>query len=153
MMRRGPEAAEAAAREFEDIFGQGNFFLELQPNGLEEQEKVNGHLIELSKKTGIPLVATNDCHYLNKADARAHEILMCVQQKKTIHDEKRHAPPQRRLLREDAGGDGRLLQAHPRGDGERRAASASCATSTFDLGKTLPAARSTCPTATTPTPT
>jgi len=88
-MRRGPEAAETAAREFEDIFGKGNFFLELQPNGLEEQEEVNGHLIEMSKRTGIPLVATNDCHYLNKQDARAHEILMCVQQKKTIHDDKR----------------------------------------------------------------
>ena len=89
MMRRGPEAAEEAAREFDDIFGRGNFFLEMQPNGLEEQEKVNGHLIELSKKTGIPLIATNDCHYLNKSDAHAHEILMCVQQKKTIQDEKR----------------------------------------------------------------
>ncbi len=89
LMRRGPEAGETAAREFEDIFGKGNFFLEMQPNGLEEQEQVNGHLVELSKKTGIPLVATNDCHYLNQTDARAHEILMCVQQKKTIHDEKR----------------------------------------------------------------
>jgi DNA polymerase-3 subunit alpha len=89
MMRRGPEAAETAAREFEDIFGKGNFFLEMQPNGLEEQEQVNGNLIEMSKKTGIPLVATNDCHYLNQTDARAHEILMCVQQKKTIHDDKR----------------------------------------------------------------
>jgi DNA polymerase-3 subunit alpha len=89
LMRRGPEAAETAAREFEDIFGRGNFFLEMQPNGLEEQEQVNGHLQELSRKTGIPLVATNDCHYLNQTDARAHEILMCVQQKKTIHDEKR----------------------------------------------------------------
>jgi DNA polymerase-3 subunit alpha len=89
IMRRGPEAAENTAREFEDIFGKGNFFLEVQPNGLEEQEQVNGHLLELAKKTGIPLVATNDCHYLNQTDARAHEILMCVQQKKTIHDEKR----------------------------------------------------------------
>jgi DNA polymerase-3 subunit alpha len=89
IMRRGVEAAETSAREFEDIFGKGNFFLELQPNGLEEQEQVNGHLLELSKKTGIPVVATNDCHYLNKGDARAHEILMCVQQKKTIHDDKR----------------------------------------------------------------
>jgi DNA polymerase-3 subunit alpha len=68
---------------------RGNFFLELQPNGLEEQETVNGHLIELSKKTGIGVIATNDCHYLNQDDARSHEILMCVQQKKTIHDEKR----------------------------------------------------------------
>ncbi|HET6280336.1 MAG TPA: DNA polymerase III subunit alpha [Polyangia bacterium] len=89
LMRRGAEAAENAAREFEDIFGKGNFYLEMQPNGLEEQEKVNGHLVEMSQRTGIPLVATNDCHYLNKADARAHEILMCVQQKKTIHDDKR----------------------------------------------------------------
>src|SRR3954468_16750277 len=89
MMRRGPEAALEAAREFDDIFGRGNFFLEMQPNGLEEQEQVNGHLVDLSKRTGIPLIATNDCHYLNKGDARAHEILMCVQQKKTIHDEKR----------------------------------------------------------------
>ncbi len=89
IMRRGPEAAEGVAREFSDIFGKGNFFLEVQPNGLEEQEKVNGHLQELARKTGIGLVATNDCHYLNQTDARAHEILMCVQQKKTIHDDKR----------------------------------------------------------------
>ncbi|MEO5768502.1 MAG: DNA polymerase III subunit alpha [Polyangia bacterium] len=88
-MRRGSDAGEVVAREFDDIFGRGNFFLELQPNGLEEQEQVNGSLIALSRKTGIPLIATNDCHYLNQQDARAHEILMCVQQKKTIHDEKR----------------------------------------------------------------
>ena len=88
-MRRGSEAGEAVAREFDDIFGRGNFFLELQPNGLAEQEQVNGQLIDLGRKTGIPLIATNDCHYLNQQDARAHEILMCVQQKKTIHDEKR----------------------------------------------------------------
>ncbi len=89
LMRRGAEAAEIAARQFDDIFGRGNFFLELQPNGLEEQETVNGQLLEMSKRTGIPVVATNDCHYLNQTDARAHEILMCVQQKKTIHDDKR----------------------------------------------------------------
>jgi DNA polymerase III subunit alpha len=88
-MRRGADAGEAVAREFDDIFGRGNFFLELQPNGLEEQEQVNGQLIEMAKRTGIPLIATNDCHYLNQQDARAHEILMCVQQKKTIHDDKR----------------------------------------------------------------
>ncbi|MBC8131706.1 MAG: DNA polymerase III subunit alpha, partial [Deltaproteobacteria bacterium] len=88
-MRRGSDAGEAVAREYDDIFGRGNFFLELQPNGLEEQEQVNGSLIALANKTGIPLIATNDCHYLNQQDARAHEILMCVQQKKTIHDEKR----------------------------------------------------------------
>ncbi len=88
-LRRGSESALEVAREYDDIFGRGNFFLELQPNGLEEQEQVNGSLLEISKKSGIPVIATNDCHYLNKQDARAHEILMCVQQKKTIHDEKR----------------------------------------------------------------
>ena len=67
------------------------------PTASPEQEQVNGHLIELSKKTGIPLVATNDCHYLNRHDARAHEILMCVQQKK--HDQGREAAaaPHRRV--------------------------------------------------------
>jgi DNA polymerase III subunit alpha len=89
LMRRGSEAAEETAREFQDIFGKGNFFLEVQPNGLEDQEKVNGQLVEISRRSGIPLIATNDCHYLNRQDARAHEILMCVQQKRTVRDDKR----------------------------------------------------------------
>ncbi len=89
LMRRGMEAAEESARQFDDIFGRGNFFLEMMPNGLEDQNKVNEQLVEMSQKTGIPLIATNDCHYLNRKDARAHEILMCVQQKRTIKDEKR----------------------------------------------------------------
>jgi DNA polymerase-3 subunit alpha len=89
LMRRGVEASEQVAREFDDIFGRGNFFLEMMPNGLEDQEKVNGELYEMSKRTGIPVIATNDCHYLNRQDARAHEILMCVQQKRTVKDEKR----------------------------------------------------------------
>jgi len=87
--RKGPEAAIEVAREYDSIFGRGNFFLEMMPNGLEEQEQVNGHLIEMSKKTDIPLVATNDCHYVDRRDARPHEILLCVQQKRTINDEKR----------------------------------------------------------------
>jgi DNA polymerase-3 subunit alpha len=89
LTRRGLAAAEDIAREFDDIFGRGNFYLEMMPNGLPEQEQVNEMIIELSKKTGIPTIATNDCHYLNRGDARAHEILMCVQQKRTIKDEKR----------------------------------------------------------------
>ena len=58
----------------------------MMPNGLEEQNKVNEQLVEISAKTDIPLIATNDCHYLNRADSKAHEILMCVQQKRTIKD-------------------------------------------------------------------
>jgi DNA polymerase-3 subunit alpha len=89
LTRRGLDAAEQVAREFESIFGEGNFFLEMMANGLPEQVEVNEKIIELSKKTGLPTIATNDCHYLNRKDARAHEILMCVQQKRTVKDDKR----------------------------------------------------------------
>jgi DNA polymerase-3 subunit alpha len=71
IMRAGPGPAEAVAREYEDILGKGNFFLEIQSNGLPDQEKVNAELIAMSARTGIPLVATNDCHYLDRQDARA----------------------------------------------------------------------------------
>ena len=89
IMRAGPGPAELVAREYEDILGKGNFFLEIQPNGLPDQEKVNAELIAMAARTGIPLVATNDCHYLDRQDARAQEILMCVEQGRTLADEKR----------------------------------------------------------------
>ena len=91
IMRKGTEAAIDVARAYDDALGRGNFFLEMQPNRMAEQEEVNGELIKISRKTGIPLAATNDCHYLKREQARAHEILMCVQQKRTIHDDKRMA--------------------------------------------------------------
>lgn len=83
------EKAEKAAGEYADIFGKGNFFLELQANGLLEQAKVNDGLLKLRGKMDLPLVATNDCHYLKKSDARAHEILLCIQTNKTILDNNR----------------------------------------------------------------
>ncbi|WP_040306240.1 DNA polymerase III subunit alpha [Caloramator australicus] len=83
------EDAKRIALELEDIFGRGNFYLELQDHGIEEQRTVNEKLIDLSKETGIPLVATNDVHYVNKEDAVAHEILLCIQTGKTIDDEDR----------------------------------------------------------------
>ncbi len=89
LTRRGLDAAEQVARDYEGIFGRGNFFLEMMANGMPEQVEVNEKIIELSKKTGIPTIATNDCHYLNRKDSRAHEILMCVQQKRTVKDDKR----------------------------------------------------------------
>jgi DNA polymerase-3 subunit alpha len=83
------ERAKEFAVRFEAIFGKGNFYLELQHNGIEEQKLVNMKLRELSTETGIPLVATNDVHYLSKEDARSQEILMCIQMAKTIEDEDR----------------------------------------------------------------
>ncbi|MDD5009344.1 MAG: DNA polymerase III subunit alpha [Syntrophorhabdaceae bacterium] len=74
--------------EYREMFGERLFF-ELQDNGLVEQKKINERLIDLSKHYGIPIVATNDCHYLKKEDARAHELLLCIQTGKTINDKTR----------------------------------------------------------------
>ncbi len=83
------EDAKKAALEYEDILGKGNFYFELQDNGIPEQEVANRELIRLSKETGIGLVATNDCHYLNMEDHKSHDALLCIQTGKTVKDENR----------------------------------------------------------------
>jgi len=81
--------AKNKALEYDALFGRGNFFLELQANGLAEQQIVNTELIKISEETGIPLVASNDCHYTKKSDAFSHDVLLCMQTGKTINDENR----------------------------------------------------------------
>src|SRR3984885_161666 len=81
--------ASAAAHRLQDIFGKGNFFLEVQDQGLEVDKPVNRELVRLSRESGIPLVATNDCHYLTRADARAQEVLLCIQTGKAMSDSHR----------------------------------------------------------------
>lgn len=83
------DTAKRIALEYNDIFGQNNFFLELQDHGLEEQKRINEMLIKMSRETGIPLVATNDVHYLKREDALVHDVLLCIQTGKTIDDEDR----------------------------------------------------------------
>lgn len=83
------DMAREAALQYKHILGPENFFFEIQHNGMPEQEDTNKKLIELSQELHIPLVATNDCHYLKKEDARAHDILLCIQTGKTVKDEKR----------------------------------------------------------------
>jgi len=78
--------AKKVAAEYRDMFGEGNYYIELMDNGLEEQKKLIAPLIELSKDTGIPLVATNDCHFLKKEDAKYHDILLCINMNKTVND-------------------------------------------------------------------
>src|ERR1700746_1657476 len=78
--------AKRLAYQYSDLFGPKNFFLEVQNHGLEADGRVLPMLGRLSAETGIPLVATNDSHYLRKADARAHEILLCVQTGKKLSD-------------------------------------------------------------------
>ena len=83
------EQARTTAYRLRDIFGEGNFFLEVQDQGLKDQAHLNRELVKLSRETAIPLVATNDCHYLRHADARAHEVLLCIQTRKTMSDSQR----------------------------------------------------------------
>lgn len=80
------DGAEALTREYRDIFGPENFFLEIQDHGIPEQKKVNTLLIELADKLGIGLVATNDLHYIDKTDAECHDVLLCIQMGKTVDD-------------------------------------------------------------------
>jgi DNA polymerase-3 subunit alpha len=83
------EDARRRAYVYQDIFGRGNFFLELQDHGLDADRKLLPQVNRLSQDTGIPLVATNDSHYLRKDDAHAHDILLCIQTGKTISDASR----------------------------------------------------------------
>ena len=83
------EEAKKTALEYQEIFGEGNFFLELQDHGIPEQGLVNQQLIKMSEETGIELVATNDIHYTYAEDAKPHDILLCIQTGKKLSDENR----------------------------------------------------------------
>lgn len=86
------DEAKRVTLEYKDIFKDG-FYLELQNHNMEEQRKVNELNIKLSKETGIPLVATNDVHYINREDSKSHDILMCIQTGKTVEDPNRRRYP------------------------------------------------------------
>ncbi|MCD8022353.1 MAG: PHP domain-containing protein, partial [Lachnospiraceae bacterium] len=83
------EEAKAAALEHLEIFGEGNYFLELQDHGIPAQKLVNQQLVRMSRELGIPLVATNDVHYTYEEDAAAHDVLLCLQTGKKLSDENR----------------------------------------------------------------
>ena len=89
IMRGMYSEASAAALRYQEIFGEGNFFLELQDHGMQEQKMVNQSLLRLSKETGIELVATNDVHYTYEDDVKPHDILLCIQTGKKLADEDR----------------------------------------------------------------
>ena len=86
IMQGNMEEAKKTARHYQEIFGEENFYLEIMENGIPEQKIANAGLIEISKELSIPLIATNDCHYLEREHAEAHDILLCIQTGKTIND-------------------------------------------------------------------
>ncbi len=89
LLRGMYEEGKLAALRYQQIFGKNNFFLELQDHGMSEQQYVNQQLLRLSQETGIDLVATNDVHYTLAEDAKAHDILLCIQTGKKLADEDR----------------------------------------------------------------
>jgi DNA polymerase III subunit alpha len=89
LLKQGVSEAEKVALEYKSLFAPGDFYLEMMPNGLPEQDQLNDEYRRMGPKLGIPLVATNDCHYVHRTDAKAHEVLMAIQSGKTIADEKR----------------------------------------------------------------
>ncbi|MCI0338163.1 MAG: DNA polymerase III subunit alpha [Acidobacteria bacterium] len=89
LLRDKFDEAARASLEFQEILGKGNFYLEIQEHGLDAQKRIRKPMVELSRKTGIPLVATNDSHYLMATDVKAHDTLLCIGTGKTINDPNR----------------------------------------------------------------
>ena len=83
------DQAKAYVREMQDIFGEKNFYIEIMDHGIREEKLVLPRLIDLAREMNVPLVATNDCHYIEETDAEAQEVLMCIQTGKTLEDESR----------------------------------------------------------------
>ncbi len=83
------DAAKQAAASYTDIFGKGNFYLEIQDQGLEEEKRIQSNLLKLEQELGIPLVATNDSHYLCEDDSHAQDVMVCIQTGKSINDTNR----------------------------------------------------------------
>ena len=81
------DTAKKVALEYRDIFGENNYFIEIQDHGLADQKRILPNLIKLSKETGIPLVATNDCHYINKDDAKMQNVLVCIGTNHTVNED------------------------------------------------------------------
>lgn len=96
LMNEGLDAGVEMARTYADIF-PGNFYLELQSNGIGKQERLNDLLIQCAERTDLPLVATNDCHYLTADDYEAHDLLLCIQTQTTVDSEKRFRMETREL--------------------------------------------------------
>jgi DNA polymerase-3 subunit alpha len=113
LMKDNYEAAKRTAGQYQDIFGKGNFFLEIQDQGLALEKKIHADLLKLERELGIPLVATNDSHYLCEDDHHAHEVLLCVQTADSIHNDKRFKFDTDQFYVKSAEEMERLFSDHP----------------------------------------
>ncbi len=113
VINRQFDRARETAREYEDIFGRGNFYLELQEHGLADQPAVNAELIKISRELGIPLMASNDLHYIKKEDAEVQDILLCIGTGRTVEDEDRMQFGTPEFYLKDAGEMALLFGEYP----------------------------------------
>ena len=113
IFQRQPDRARKAAIEYQDIFGNGNFYLELQNHGYENQRVVNPELVRLSNELKIPLVATNDIHYVKKDDAAVQDVLLCIGTGRTVEDETRMSFETEEFYLKDASEMALLFGEHP----------------------------------------
>jgi DNA polymerase-3 subunit alpha len=107
------EKAKSVAQQYEDIFGKGNFYLEIQDQGLEQEKKIHEALFRLEKDLSIPLVLTNDSHYLSGEDSHAHDVMLCVQTGAKIHDQDRFRFDSDQFFVKSAEEMGRLFPNSP----------------------------------------
>lgn len=128
--------AKQAVEEYIEIFGKENFFLELQDHNLPEQKKVNAELIKLARQYGIELVATNDIHYIDKKDAEAQDVLLCIQMGKTVDDEKRMKFPNDEFYLKSQAEMERLFEHCPKAINNTNVIAERCNVK-FEFGKFL----------------
>ena len=107
------EKAKAVAMQYQDIFGKGNFYLEIQDQGLEAERKIQSDLFRLEKELGIPMLVTNDSHYLCGEDSHAHEVMLCVQTGAKIHDKDRFKFDSDQFFVKSGDEMARLFPDHP----------------------------------------
>ena len=120
LLMEQPDAALAEAMELQDIFGKGNFYLELQDHGLPAQRRINPAIIEMAQKTGIPLVCTNDSHYLRREDSVAHDVLLCIGTGKVVAQPDRMRYESGPVLFQIPRGNASALGPNSRSDAEHR---------------------------------
>lgn len=113
LLKGDAEAAERIAREYLEIFDQDHFFLEIQDHGIPEQKLANKGLLALAKKLGLKLVATNDLHYIEKKDAEAHDVLLCIQMGKTVDDAGRMKFPTEEFYLKSSAEMSELFKEYP----------------------------------------
>ncbi len=107
------DEAEAKAREYREIFGEGNYFIEIQDHGIQEEKHLLPKLYRLSEKTGIPLAATNDCHYTKQEDSQVQEVLLCIQTGKNLGEPTGISFPTKEFYIKSTDEMEQLFRSHP----------------------------------------